>query len=378
MQQDYMTIKYDSMGDTLWLRIYNHAANNNDVATGLAVDQYGNAYVTGRSWDYVTQDDYLTIKYDANGNEVWIARHNGVADSADGANDVVVDSSGNVYIAGSSWFPGSGNDIVTIKYDVSGDTIWTRRYSGSGNSDDNPTKILADISGNVYVTGYSRETTIDYCTIKYDSNGNQLWVRTYDGLSSNVDRAHAMAIDDSGNVYITGESINSGIDNDYATIKYSSNGAQIWVAYYDGPANSHDRAYALALDDNGYVYVTGESFGGPGAYMDYLTIKYLQETGIEEIIPTKCLPAMTIRNSIFLNESEIAITLSKPDNASLRIYDIQGRLIKTLVNAYFEEGEYYVRWMGYDTHEREVPAGVYLVRLMTSSNEITQKIIKLH
>jgi hypothetical protein len=187
-----------------------------------------------------------------------------------------------------------------------------------------------------------------------------------------------MVLDDSGNVYVTGESYGPGTIYDYATVKYASNGSEVWVARYNNSTvNGTDRAYALALDDNGYVYVTGESFGGPGAYMDYLTIKYSQETGIEERIVKKYLPTMTVRNSIFLHESEVAITLSKPDYIELRIFDIQGRLIKTLVNTNLKEGEYIIRWMGRDTQEREVPGGVYLVQLITSSDVLTQKIIKL-
>jgi hypothetical protein len=376
--QDIMTIKYSSIGDTVWIRTYNHVADKNDVAGGIAVDIEGNLYIVGRSWDYVTKDDCVTLKYDTLGNEIWIARYNGISDSSDNAIACAIDDSGFVYVTGTSWVPGSGHDIVTIKYDSGGDTVWTRFYNGSANDNDYPAVIATDGLGNVYVAGYCKETNVDYCTIKYDNSGNELWVAHYDGPGNGIDRARAMAIDDSGNVYVTGESFGAGTIYDYATVKYNSNGSEVWIARYNGPANSTDKAYALAVDNNGYVYVTGESFGGPGAYMDYLTIKYSQETGVEEIIAKKCLPAMSIRNPIFLNESEIAFTLSEPDNLALQIYDIQGRLIKTLVNAYFEEGEYYIRWMGHDTHKREVPAGVYLVRLMTSSNEITQKIIKLH
>lgn len=374
--RDIMTVKYNSSGDTAWIRTYNHIADKNDVAADIAVDVTGNTYVTGRSWDYVTKDDYVTIKYDPDGNEEWVVRYNGTADSSDGAAAIAVDAN-SIYVTGSSWFPGSSKDIVTVKYDSNGDTVWARRHSGSGNGDDIPNEILIDSSGSVYVAGYSNEATVDYCIFKYDSSGNELWVNNYNGPGNSVDRAHTMVIDDSGNVFVTGESYGSGSNDDYATVKYDENGGEVWAMRYNGAANGHDKAYALALDDNGYVYVTGESFGGPGAYMDYLTIKYTQETGIEERIVKKYLPTMTVRNSIFLHESEVAITLSKPDYIELRIFDIQGRLIKTLVNTHLKEGEYILRWMGRDTQEREVPGGVYLVQLMTSSDVLTQKIIKL-
>ena len=86
---------------------------------------------------------------------------------------------------------------------------------------------------------------------------------------------------------------------------------------------------------------------------------------------------MTVRSSIFRNEAEIEYTLVKPDKVSLQIYDIQGRLIKTLVNSKWQNGNYRVRWESKDDHGRQSPAGVYLVRLITSNNSITRKIAKL-
>lgn len=376
--QDYMTVKYNSSGDTVWMRIYNHIADKDDAAAGLTVDEEGNVYVTGKSWDYTTQYDYATIKYDASGNELWVSRYNGISDSTDIASAIAVDNvSGNIYVTGSSFSPGTGSDIVTIKYDANGDTIWTRRYSGSVDNGDAPSVILLDDVGNIYIIGYSNETSLDYCTIKYDSDGNELWSSQYDGPGNGVDRAHALVLDDSGNVYVTGESYGAGTNYDYATVKYDSYGNEIWVARYNGSSNGHDKAYDIDVDSIGYVYVTGESFGGPGAYMDYLTIKYSQITGIEETSVTSCALTMTIRSSVFRHAAEIEYTLTVPDQVSLQIYDIQGRLVKTLVNNYCQNGNYQVRWQGEDNYGNQSPAGVYLVRLTTSSGSITKKVVKL-
>nr|MBA3726504.1 hypothetical protein [Armatimonadota bacterium] len=88
--------------------------------------------------------------------------------------------------------------------------------------------------------------------------------------------AYALAVDAAGNVYVTGFSNGAGgFPNDYATIKYDSNGNQLWVARYNGPGNSSDGASALAVDAAGNVYVTGTSYGA-GTGDDYTTIKYVQ------------------------------------------------------------------------------------------------------
>jgi hypothetical protein len=134
-----------------------------------------------------------------------------------------------------------------------------------------------DGSGNVYVTGYSygSETDDDYATIKYDPDGNQLWVQTYNGPGNYSDYAYAIAVDGSGNVYVTGYSYGSETDDDYATIKYDPDGNQLWVQTYNGPGNYSDYAYAIAVDGSGNVYVTGVSYGS-GTDDDYATIKYSQ------------------------------------------------------------------------------------------------------
>ncbi len=126
--------------------------------------------------------------------------------------------------------------------------------------------MAVDGSGNVYVTGSSEG---DYATIKYSPDGDTLWVRRYSGSAS------ALAVDDSGNVYVTGWSYGSGTFDDYATIKYAPNGDSLWVRRYNGPGNDYDLPFALALDGDGNVYVTGESYGS-GTNYDYATIKYIQ------------------------------------------------------------------------------------------------------
>ena len=114
-----------------------------------------------------------------------------------------------MYVTGMSYGSGTAYDYATIKYNSSGDTMWVRRYNGPGNSDDEATAIAVDGSGNVYVTGYSdgSGTCYDYATIKYNSSGDTMWVRRYNGPGNSNDEANAIAVDGSGNVYVTGYSM---------------------------------------------------------------------------------------------------------------------------------------------------------------------------
>jgi len=270
---DYATIKYDPNGNQLWVARYD--ANDYDTAGAIATDSSGNVYVTGSSYGSGTDSDYATIKYSPAGNQLWVARYNGPANDYDGASAVAVDNSGNVYVTGVSQGSGSSWDYATIKYGPAGNQLWVVRYNGPANSYDSACALAVDNAGNVYVTGESIGigTEDDYATIKYDTNGNQLWVARYNGPGNFYDDATAMALDNAGNVYVTGTSMCNGTIYDYATIKYSPDGSQLWLAYYNGPGNGNDKPYALAVDNLDNAYVTGFSHGS-GTEEDYATVKY--------------------------------------------------------------------------------------------------------
>ncbi len=269
---DYCTVKYYPNGDTAWVRVYDGPRNDVDLAYDVAVDRSGYIYVTGQSLgDTTTGRDFATIKYDPDGDIVWLRRYDGPASEGDGARALALDDSGNVYVTGSSTGNGTFLDYATIKYYPNGDTAWIRRYNDLSNLYDTPRAIAVDGSGNVYVTG---DENSDYATIKYYPNGDTAWVRRYDGPSSTEDVADAIAVDGSGNVYVTGHSDSSGYYNyDYLTIKYYSNGDTAWVRRYNGTLNDWDGAEAVAVDGSGNVYVTGAS-QNIGTGSDLTTIKY--------------------------------------------------------------------------------------------------------
>ncbi len=272
---DYATIKYDTNGNQLWVARYNGSGNGHDIAVALVIDTAGNVYVTGYSPGSGTSSDYATIKYDTNGSQLWISRYNGPGNGNDYANALEIDATGNVYVTGVSPGSGTSNDYATIKYDTNGNQLWISRYNGPGNGNDNANTLEVDAAGNVYVAGYSLGTSDDFATIKYDTNGNQLWVSRYDGLGHFRDGASSLAVDDSGNVYVTGFTdydFSSNLSN-YATIKYDQSGNQLWVAIYNGPGNDTDSASDIAVDGAGNVYVTGYSYGATTS-TDYATIKY--------------------------------------------------------------------------------------------------------
>ena len=274
---DYATIKYSGAGLPLWTNLFNSIGNNYySQPPLLAVDGNGNVVVTGFTTGSGSSLDYATIKYSSAGVPLWTNLFNGAANNTDQAIALAVDGSGNVLVAGWSKAANGYYDYATIKYSSAGTPVWTNIFNGAGNSEDYASSLAVDGSGNVFVTGYATAANgyYDYATIKYSSAGVPLWTNVFNGAGNGSDYTKALAVDGIGNVFVTGYSL-SGSSYDYATIKYSSAGVPLWTNLFNGAANKSDVANALAVDGSGNVFVTGGS-SSSGIYSgnDFATIKY--------------------------------------------------------------------------------------------------------
>ncbi len=419
---DYVTIKYNPSGDSVWVKRYNGPGNDEDVARSIAVDDTGNVYVTGysngvdgedfatvkyspdgiqqwvarynsysvfsdeafelvidnRGFIYVTgrgghPDDFLTIKYNASGDTLWKAWYNSPQNSADLAYSLAVDKNGNVYVTGASVGPGVNYDYTTVKYDSSGILQWASRYNGSGNGDDFSYDIAVDTNGNSYVIGYSRVNPglYDYVTIKYAPNGDSLWVRNYDGPANSADYGYAIALDNDFNVYVAGYSKGSGSLDDYATVKYDSSGNQKWVMRYNGPqSNAVDEARWMIVDNEGNVYVTGRSFVGN---YDIATVKYSQSiVGIQNIsneIP-KDFNLYQNHPNPFNPSTKLKYSVPQITQVTIKVFDVLGSEITTLVNEEKQTGTYEITW-----YAESLQSGVYFYRLQAGSFVETKKMV---
>ena len=250
--------------------------NFNDFATHITCDEDGNVYVTG----YITPwgegavglDDFMTVKYNSEGVYQWSARYAGEDANIDQPAGVIVDDDGNVYVTGKTRDSNQIYSYITIKYSSSGDEQWQDKYKAASDQDDIPVDIAIDKDGYIYVTGESNGP--NYATIKYNSEGVRQWVSRYEGPSDR-DLATAMAVDDSGNVYVTGRSQNEDAHYDYTTVKYNNSGVEQWVVRYGGSNDEYSYIPAdIAVDATGNVYVTGKSDDEMKGFTDIATVKY--------------------------------------------------------------------------------------------------------
>ncbi|HEY3252022.1 MAG TPA: SBBP repeat-containing protein [Ignavibacteria bacterium] len=270
-----------------WIMTYNGLANRDDHADFVAVDGSGNIYVTGKSQGYDYHTNTIIIKYGPSGGQQWVTMY---GDPFTGLNypvGLTIDNSGNVYVlaynnAGSN--PPT-TEYLTIKYNASGQVIWAAHYVGPiyGTSLPKPADIAVDGSGNVYVTGFvtnSSNTKYLYATVKYDANSNILWSHTYESYGGDSEPS-AIAIDNSGNTFVTGFGyFLSPTYENYLTVKYSPSGTFQWAAIYTGPTNGDNAATSIAVDGSGNSYVTGNSTG-TDSHLHCATVKY-NSSGVQQ------------------------------------------------------------------------------------------------
>lgn len=287
---DLFLAKYDSEGNALWVKSASGSAN--DQATAIALDDGGNAYLTGSFHAGAVfgnigltnsgSTNMFVAKFDPDGNVLWARTTSGTNYSQ--GSGVCVDAETNVYLTGflfGSLNLGSGsitntNSIFTFgnatsfvaKYDRDGNLQWLRRGLGGSGFGQN---IMADRYGAIYATAYKRDYGQTFLLTKYDVAGNVIWTRTnaIGCCTSDYLFANGLALDAFGNPVLAGGitgsgtqeglSLNSSIGQGFVVKYRASDGTPFWVQRL-GAAG-----YSAAMDAEGKLYLAGR-FTGTSAF----------------------------------------------------------------------------------------------------------------
>lgn len=325
-----LVVAFDSAtGEELWAVPRSDDVYLNTTDAALSADGT-RLYVTGGAYDafpVAAKDSRLTTTaYDtADGRELWSTPWDGRPGGTDNGKVVVVSpDGGQVYATGVTTSPDGDLDYATVGYDaVDGRLLWSQVYDGPGAAkDDAPFGMAVAPDGrHLYVTGWSTgevEYDSDYATVAYalsdgtvDRPGNGrgpkprpeghpgggpgevsapgaelAWVARYDGLGQNrSERANAVAVDpDGGRVYVTGDSYAGpgGGDYAYATVAYDAvGGQQLWDARWSGSRGGFSAANAVVAGA-GRVLVTGQSLAPSDLDgNDAATVAYDARTGAQ-------------------------------------------------------------------------------------------------
>jgi hypothetical protein len=464
--QEIATIKYSSVGEELLTLRYNSQANLWDEGNALAVDDSGNIFVAGTSFVTNSRREIVLLKYSPTGSVNWKTYfHPDTLNSAAVAK-IVLDPLGNIYLAGTFkqrvlflkykptgiladsatvgddstdhyvsdltvardgtiylvgyrsyrtggevleaecavikigstgnvlWKqylkggPGrnvrldrngypivAGQDGTTAKYSPEGHLLWFRNSSNSTPSALIITGLAIDSHDRIVVSGYGcPENCFDYVLIKYDSAGNILWYKDYNTPDSLRDFSFAMTVDRQDNIYLTGYSAAGYSDGKCTTVKYDSSGKLIWDVTYSRSPNAIDIGQFISVDDSGNVYVGGYSALSTG--WDYLVVKYRQDLGTGVQISPKVVPLSYTLAQNFPNpfnpRTIIRYSIPTEQFISLKVYDLLGNEVAILVRSKQEAGYHSIEF-----DASSLSSGVYFYRLLAGGFVASKKLLVL-
>jgi hypothetical protein len=304
---DVYIAKFTPSGSRIWSTYFGGTAvdyiygitndnSNNILITGMTGSSNGistiGAHQTSRG--SANSGDAFLAKYNTNGLLIYSTYYGGSGEEY--GIDLAVDSSNNIYLVGSTYSSnnistinsqqstyGGNNDGYLVKFNSSGTRLWGTYFGGT--NEDRINDIAMDISGNIWLAGYSLSTNFsttgafqssisettngDAMLIKFNSNGSLLYA-TYYG-ESGYETANDIIIDGNGNPIISGltNSTNGlstigayqtnygGGTHDAFITKFNTSGLRIWSTYFGG--NNRDIALGLAKDNNNNVYICGNT-----------------------------------------------------------------------------------------------------------------------
>jgi hypothetical protein len=373
---DFTVASITDSGTERWVYTYNGPANYNDCARSITLGSDGNVYAVGESYgDY---DDFTVISLTTTGTERWVYRYNGPGNWADYANTVVCDLDGNVYVTGSTTGL-YGFDITIICFDSSGTDQWIYRHPENYFDDCGYDGILGS-DDNLYVAGIFGSDVPDLMVVSTTDSGGPRWEYVHYTPTITFEAGMSIAFGD-GHIYVAGQVADAGDDIDFTIICLDSLGTEYWVYQYDS-YGANGCAFSITYGSDGNIYAAGmttDSITG----QDFTVISLFAGPGIPEnnerfainqilqVAPNPFDHTTRIRYSIL----DTRFLIQDP---TISIYDATGCLVRSFNSGSgIENHASEVMWDGRDDTNRQLPSGVYFVRLRTPDYTETKKVVLL-
>jgi hypothetical protein len=290
-ESDAFLRKFDSAGEVAWTRQL--GTSGNDAATGVAADGLGNVYISGWTYEslggpHAGRGDLFISKYDAVGQPLWTKQFG--ANSQEEFNAMTIDAAGNLFITGVTdgslggpngggidGSPGALEDAFVSKFDANGELLWTRQSSRPGR--DMGHDVAIDATGNIYTTGTARILNSDWVATvtKYDASGMELWAKELALHSAVATEAKGVAVDDLGNVFITGDfGAERSMPSDQRAFycNFDADGELSWCNEFAGGGSSiAQTSEGVSTDGLGNAYFAGYVAGSDSfdPYQQYVS-----------------------------------------------------------------------------------------------------------
>ncbi len=376
-------LKYSPTGTLLWERMGDPAMSS--ITHTVAVLGNGDVYVGGTNF---ARPEFLVERYNSAGTKLWTGTFGNPAYAGVACYAMGVDANGNAYLAGSADTSGGTRGWLIVKFaSGNGSVQWFKLYRGTqfGGPGSYANDMYVDPAGNVYATGYleNNNTGVDCFTVKLREDGTQLWSHLYVRNSSGGgnDIGNRCWLSNFGDLYVLGRA-----ENNTLLIRYNaSTGQPVLTELYNNLSFGSESD--VISDQFGNIWFSGANYNGFNN--DAAVVKYFQvPTSVEPVsqvvpgefkllqnYPNPFNPTTQIRFQI----AEVRGQKSEVGRVTLKVYDVLGREVATLVNENLSEGLLTENAGSYEARfdAKGLASGIYYYRLQTSGFAETKKMILL-
>lgn len=257
--------KRSAQGGMLWTRGNEGENVGSDQLRGIVIDAQERVYVAG--YEAVTGQgaDFFVRASDDSGTPLWTVSYNGMANSSDVANGLIMDPDGFLIAVGYENRGEDGHDVLVRKLSVDGEVMWTRTHGGATQGHDIGWDAAATDDGYYYVVGYETrgEEKTNTWVGKYDNDGNLLWDRSHNGGGQLDDLLIGAEVAPDGGVLVCGYEHREDIPWRSFVRHYDPDGTTVWTERYPGESGEGAHCFGIERDPMGdYVMVGGEIAGG--------------------------------------------------------------------------------------------------------------------